>query len=44
MPKNKKPTTTVGRWMREPGFKAAVAKERKDLLLSELVLALMADD
>jgi transcriptional antiterminator len=44
MPKNKKPTTTVGRWMQKPGFKAAVARERKELLLSELVLALMADD
>jgi len=44
MPKSKRPTITVGRWLQEPGFKAAVAKERKELLLSELVLALMADD
>jgi len=44
MPRSKKPTTTVGRWMRQPGFKAAVTRERKELLLSELVLALMAED
>ncbi len=44
MPRSKKATTTVGRWMRQPGFKAAVARERQELLLSELVLALMAED
>jgi transcriptional antiterminator len=44
MPRNKKPATTVGRWMQKPGFKAAVAREREELLLSELVLALMAND
>jgi DNA-binding Xre family transcriptional regulator len=30
--------------MNKPGFKAAVAKEYKDLMLSELVLAIMAED
>jgi DNA-binding Xre family transcriptional regulator len=44
MPRSKKPTSTVARWMRKPGFKAAVAKEYKELMLSELVLAIMAED
>jgi DNA-binding Xre family transcriptional regulator len=44
MPKTRKPTSTVARWMQKPGFKAAVAKEYKELILSELVLALMAED
>jgi DNA-binding Xre family transcriptional regulator len=44
MPRTKKPTSTVGRWLQEPGFKAAVAKEQKELMLSELVLAIMAED
>jgi transcriptional antiterminator len=30
--------------MQEPGFKAAVKSEYKELMLSELVLALMAED
>jgi hypothetical protein len=30
--------------MRKPGFKAAVEKDYGELLLSELVLALMAED
>ena len=30
--------------MHKPGFKAAVAKEYKELMLSELVLAIMAED
>jgi transcriptional antiterminator len=44
MPKARKPTSTVARWMQKPGFKAAVAREHKELMLSELVLALMAED
>jgi hypothetical protein len=44
MPKTRKPTSTVARWMQKPGFKAAVAREYKELMLSELVLALMAED
>jgi DNA-binding Xre family transcriptional regulator len=44
MPKTRKPTSTVARWTQKPGFKAAVAKEYKALMLSELVLALMAED
>jgi hypothetical protein len=44
MPKTKKSTSTVARWMQKPGFKAAVAKERKELILPELVLAIMAKD
>jgi DNA-binding Xre family transcriptional regulator len=44
MPKTRKPTSTVARWMQKPGFKAAVAKEYKELMLSELVHALMAED
>ena len=44
MPKTRKPTSTVARWMEKPGFKAAVARECKELVLSELVLALMAED
>jgi hypothetical protein len=30
--------------MQEPGFKADVVKEHKELMLSELVLAIMAGD
>ncbi len=30
--------------MQQPGFAAAVAEERKELLLTELVLAIMAED
>ena len=30
--------------MRQPGFKEGVQKERKELLLSELVLSIMAED
>src|SRR5258708_16284264 len=44
MPKTKKATSTVARWMHKPGFKAAVVKEYKELMLSELVLAIMAED
>ena len=42
--KTRKPTSTVARWIQKPGFKLAVAKEYKELILSELVLALMAQD
>jgi hypothetical protein len=42
--KTRKPISTVGRWMQKPGFKAAVAKEYKELVLSELVLAIMDQD
>jgi hypothetical protein len=42
MPKTKK--STGARWMQKTGFKAAVAKERKDLILSELMIAIMAED
>ena len=44
MPKTKKSMSTVGRWMQKPGFKTAVAREYKALMLSELVLAIMAQD
>jgi DNA-binding Xre family transcriptional regulator len=44
MPKTKKPTSTVARWMQKRGFKTAVAREYKALMLSELVLAIMAED
>ena len=44
MSKNRKPNSTVARWMRKPGFKAEVAREYKELILSELILALMAED
>jgi DNA-binding Xre family transcriptional regulator len=44
MPKTRKTTTTVGRWMEQPGLTAAVVEERKELLLTKLVLAIMAED
>ena len=44
MPKRTKATSTIARWMQKPGFKAGVAREYKELLLSELVLAIMAQD
>jgi len=44
MPKTRKATSTVARWMQKPGFKAAVEKEYKELILPELVLAIMAED
>jgi hypothetical protein len=44
MPKSKKPVSTVERWKEKPGFKEAFKKEYKEFLLSELVLALMAED
>jgi transcriptional antiterminator len=44
MPKSKKPPSTVERWMRKPGFKEGAQDEYKELVLSELVLAIMAKD
>jgi hypothetical protein len=44
MPKIKKATSTINRWMAKPGFKGAFRREYKEFLLSELVLALMAED
>jgi DNA-binding Xre family transcriptional regulator len=44
MVNSKKASSTVARWMRKPGFKAAVEKDFEELLLSELVLAIMAED
>jgi hypothetical protein len=40
----KKSKSTYARWMRKPGFKKAFDEGYKELLLSELVLALMAED
>jgi DNA-binding Xre family transcriptional regulator len=44
MAKSKKPSSTVERWMSKPGFKEGVRQEFKELVLSELVLAIMAKD
>lgn len=44
MAKNKKTPSTVARWMKKPAFKAAVENEYQELLLSELILAIMAED
>ena len=44
MPKSKKPKSTYSRWMRRPAFKKAFDEGYKELLLSELVLAMMAED
>jgi hypothetical protein len=44
MAKPKKLLSTVERWMKKPGFKEAFKREYKEFLLSELVLALMAED
>jgi hypothetical protein len=44
MPLSKKPKSTIERWMEKPGFKETFKKEYKDFLLTELVLALMAED
>src|SRR5205823_709191 len=44
MPSTRRSTSSVERWMRRPGFKAALEKEYKELMLSELVLAIMAED
>ena len=42
--KRSKPTSTLDRWLKKPGFKKAVQTEYNELLLSELVLALMEQD
>jgi DNA-binding Xre family transcriptional regulator len=44
MPKSRKQISTVARWLQKPEFKATAAKEHQALMLSELVLALMAND
>ncbi len=44
MPRTKKPMSSFDRWMQNPKLKAAFEKEYKELLLSEIVLALMAED
>jgi hypothetical protein len=44
MTKNKKLGSTVTRWLQNPSFKKAVDKEFKELVLSEMVLAIMAED
>ena len=36
--------TTLERWAKKPAMRKAIEKERSDLLLSELVLALMEQD
>jgi len=40
----KKPISTVDRWLKKPGFKKAIEAETKEMMISELVLAIMADD
>src|SRR5437868_1191288 len=44
MAKRKEPNSTIERWLNRPGFREEFKKEYKEFLLSELVLALMADD
>ncbi len=44
MTKSKKTLSSMDQWMQRPGFKEAVEEEYKELLLSEIVLALMAED
>ena len=44
MMKRKKMLSTVERWMQKPGFKAALKKEYREFLLSELVHAMMDED
>jgi len=44
MTTTKKKTSTMGRWLKKPGFKKSFEKEYKDFLLSELVHAIMAED
>ncbi len=40
----KKPASTLDRWLEKPAFKKSFEKEYKELLLSELVHAIMAED
>lgn len=44
MKRTKKVKTTYDREMQDPKFRKLFEKEYKDLLLSELILALMAED
>ena len=44
MGKPRQPRSTVERWMQQPRFKTGLAKECEELMLSELVLAIMAGD
>ena len=44
MPDIKKPPSTYSRWMSKRGFRKAFDQGYKELLLSELVLAMMAED
>jgi hypothetical protein len=44
MPKSKKAESTYSRWMRKPAFKKAFEEGYRELLLSELVLAMMAEE
>lgn len=44
MPKTKRPKSTYDRWIQKAGFKRALERGYKELLLSELVLAIMAED
>src|SRR3954464_1327576 len=44
MAKAKEGRSTIDRWMEKPGFRKAFQREYKEFLLSELVLALMAED
>lgn len=44
MPKKDKVTSTYARWMQKPAFRKAFDEGYQELLLSELVLAVMAED
>jgi len=44
MKRNKKKKNTYDREAQDPKFRKLFEKEYKDLLLSELILALMAED
>jgi len=44
MRKTKLPTSTLDCWMQKPRFRAGVGSQYKELLLSELILAIMAED
>ena len=44
MKKNKKPSSTYEKEMENPKFKKLFEKEYQELVISELILAMMADD
>ena len=44
MAKTKKTASTYSRWIQKPGFKTVFDQGYRELLLSELVLAMMAED